>query len=105
MMMRGRTFTKHWSLQRIANTRTRNPEWLVSLFLDGAPASTEEARIVLLEQGEDSRALYFAAFMLEEDEFGNVIPDERRTGAAGCPARICSRTSFNGIVGWRRRFM
>jgi hypothetical protein len=36
-------------------------KWLVTLFRDGAPATTDEARRVFLEQSEDARAMFFAA--------------------------------------------
>jgi hypothetical protein len=49
-------------------------KWLVSLFPDGPPVNVEEAREVLLAQGDDPRAIYFAAFM-QVDEVGERMQD------------------------------
>jgi hypothetical protein len=61
-------------LQLAKDCEHEDAKWLVSLFPDGAPGTTEEARTVFLDQGEDPRAIYFAAFM-QVDEFGERMQD------------------------------
>jgi hypothetical protein len=88
------------ALELAKDCEHEDAKWLVSLFPDGPPVNVEEAREVMLAQGEDPRAIFFSAYM-HVDEFGERMQDGdvdevRRAAQLGyAPAQAALVTYFD----------